>query len=394
MSWPRTAEYRPDNRAVTPFFRIFGHHRPQPAGDVRRMAEGQGLHRGEWKFLSRFVPLVLGAFLFDFLWRVGGFWGAVAGLLPGLFALLHLMAFGLGGKNPGIQWARWEFVLTLWSVWLLVFSGGSGVTWAAGLWVLFFLLNFLCNAALTWKVFMSMPPFLNGRFRFFLALAAHVPAFVLLLRYGMPGLLLGLAPIGIIWCCGTFLPNARLFGPMVSRVEGEGALITIDDGPHPEDTPAILDLLDAHNTKAVFFVIGKNVKAYPELAREIVRRGHEIANHTMTHPAGSFWAAGAVRTRREITECSRVIEEVTGVKPRWFRAPVGHRNWFTHPVCKDLGMEVVAWNRRAFDTVRSDAGGIVRCLTQGVRDGDILLLHEGTSTGKQVLQGVLEELGK
>ena len=82
----------------------------------------------------------------------------------------------------------------------------------------------------------------------------------------------------------------------------------------------------------------------------------------------------------------------TGQKPRWFRAPVGHRNWFTHPVCHELGMEVVAWKHRAFDTVRRDVPGIVRCLTTGVKDGDILLLHEGTPVAKEVVAGVLSVL--
>jgi len=394
MSWPRSAEIRHDNRAVTPIFRVLGGIRPKPEGDATRMAEEQGLHRGEWRFLSCFVPLVTGAFLFDALWRLGGPWVAWLAVLPALFMLLHVIAFAVGGKNPGIQWARWELLLTLWAAWLLFFSGGSGAMWAAVLWAGFFLLNFFGNACLTWKVLMNQPAFLNHRFRFMLALAAHLPALVLSVRFGLPGFLAGLAPIGIVWCCGTFLPNARIFGPMVSRVEGKGPLLTIDDGPDPEDTPAMLDLLDAHGVKAVFFVIGEKVQAYPDLAREIVRRGHEIANHTMTHPAGNFWAAGAVRTRREITACCRIIEAATGVKPRWFRAPVGHRNWFTHPVCHELGMEVVAWNRRAFDTVRSDVPGIVRCLTDGVKDGDVLLLHEGTATGKGVLEGVLEALAK
>lgn len=394
MNWPRTSEIRHDNRAVTPIFRVLGGVRTRPEGDATRMAEEQGLHRGEWRFLSCFVPLVTGAFFLDALWRLGGPWLAWIGLVPGLFVLLQVIAVTLGGKTPGIQWARWEFLLTLWAVWLLFFSGGSGVMWAVLLWAAFFLLNFIGNACLTWKVLMHQPAFLGRRFRFFLSVVAHLPSLVLFARFGLPGLIAGLVPIGVMVCCGTLFPRARIFGPMVTRVEGKGALITIDDGPDPEDTPAILDLLDEHGVKAVFFVIGEHVQAHPELAREIVRRGHELGNHTMTHPAANFWAAGSVRTRREIEGCSRIIEAATGVKPRWFRAPAGHRNWFTHPVCHELGMEVVAWSRRAFDTVRSDVPGIVRSLTDGVGDGDILLLHEGTTTAKGVLKGVLEALAE
>jgi peptidoglycan/xylan/chitin deacetylase (PgdA/CDA1 family) len=128
------------------------------------------------------------------------------------------------------------------------------------------------------------------------------------------------------------------------------------------------------------------------LAREIVRRGHELGNHTMTHPAGTMWCAGSARTRREIVECSRAIEGVAGVRPRWFRAPAGHRNWFTHPVLREEGLELVGWSRRAYDTVRTDVPGIVKRLTSDARDGDILLLHEATPVAKPVMEGVLKAL--
>jgi peptidoglycan/xylan/chitin deacetylase (PgdA/CDA1 family) len=142
----------------------------------------------------------------------------------------------------------------------------------------------------------------------------------------------------------------------------------------------------------VFFVIGEKVRRFPELAREIVRRGHELGNHTMTHPVGYFWGYGPGRTRREIAECQRAIEEVVGVKVRFFRAPAGHRNWFTHPVLKELGLQLVGWRKRAYDTVRSDVDGIVRDLTDGAEDGDILLLHEATTTSQGVMVGVLTNL--
>jgi peptidoglycan/xylan/chitin deacetylase (PgdA/CDA1 family) len=225
-----------------------------------------------------------------------------------------------------------------------------------------------------------------------LAAAAQVLSFGLGWRHGWEWTLASQAVLATIWGCGTFLPNSRLFGPVFRRVEGEGVLLSIDDGPDPVDTPALLDLLDEHGKKAVFFVIGDKVRRYPDLAREIVRRGHQIGNHTMTHPAGTMWCAGSRRTRREIADCSRVIEQVTGVKPRWFRAPAGHRNWFTHPVLREQGLELVGWQRRAFDAVRRDVPWIVRRLTRDIRDGDILLLHEATPIAKEVLEGVLRAL--
>jgi peptidoglycan/xylan/chitin deacetylase (PgdA/CDA1 family) len=392
MNWPRRPEKLSRNRAVTPFFRAFGGRLKVPPGDAVRMSAQEGLHRPERIALSLFVPLMVAAIVLDLLWRLGGPMVAWIGVLPGTFLFLHLMAFGLGGRTSGLQWGRWEMAISFWAVWQLWFAGGTGVGFFVLLWGLFILLNLCGIMALIWQALMTRRPFLTTNFRWFFFVILHTPACWMAGKWGFPGLFAGLIPLALAWSLGTFLPNSRLFGPMVSRVEGDGPLITIDDGPDPEDTPAILDLLDAHGVKAVFFVIGDKVAAYPDLAREIVRRGHEIANHTMTHPAGSFWAAGSLRTRREIAGCSRIIEEVTGVRPRWFRAPVGHRNWFTHPVCHELGMEVVAWKRRAFDTVRSDVPGIVSCLTKNMKDGDILLLHEATPVAKEVLSGVLDSI--
>lgn len=392
MNWPRIPEMPRPNRAVTPFFRAFGGRLATPSGDAVRMSACEGLHRAERVFLSCFVPLMAGAIVLDLLWRLGGPWLAWVGLLPGTFLLLHGLAFALGGRTSGLQWGRWEMAISFWAVWQIWFSGGTGIWLFLLLWGLFLFLNLSGVLALIWRVFMTRPPFLTTNFRWFLWVILHAPTCWMAGKWGWPGFMLGLVPLGLLWSLGTFLPNARIFGPMISRVEGKGPLLTIDDGPDPVDTPAILDLLDARGVKAVFFVIGEKVLAHPDLAREIVRRGHELGNHTMTHPAGSFWCAGSLRTRREIGRCSQAIEDATGQKPRWFRAPVGHRNWFTHPVCHELGMEVVAWRRRAFDTVRADVPGIVRCLTNGAKDGDILLLHEGTPVAKEVVAGVLSGL--
>jgi peptidoglycan/xylan/chitin deacetylase (PgdA/CDA1 family) len=380
------------NRAATPFFQVFGGVRKEPAGDAVVMARGTGQHRGERRVLALVVPLVTGAAVFDALWRLGGPGLAWGGVLPGAFLLLHVLAFLLGGRRPHRQWRRWELLLTGWAVWQMLAPAGSGTGWAVVLWLAVLGLNAVALLCQLWQALMILPAFCSTRFRWVLALLVQVPTVVLGWRYGWEWAVASQAVLATVWACGTFLPNSSLFGPVFRRVEGEDALLSIDDGPDPVDTPVLLDLLDRHGKKAVFFVIGEKVRRYPDLAREIVRRGHQIGNHTMTHPAGTMWCAGAARTRREIVECSRAIEEVTGVKPRWFRAPAGHRNWFTHPVLREQGLELVGWRKRAFDAVRRDVPWIVRRLTTGVRDGDILLLHEATPIAKEVTEGVLEGL--
>lgn len=380
------------NRAVSPFFRVFGGPLKVLPGDAVRMATGAGHHRLEWRVLSVLIPLITGAAVFDGLWRLGGPWLAWLGVLPVLFAALHVLALILGGSDPRKQYSRWETLLTVWAIWQILSVGKSGAGWAVLLWLGVLALNFVALLVPIWKRLMTRDRFCTTGFRWRLWIYHHIPAVLLWWLCGWQWGIGFLAALGALWCCGTFLPNARVFGPVVRRMEGEGVLLTFDDGPDPKDTPVILDLLDEYGQKAVFFVIGEKVRRFPELAREIVKRGHELGNHTMTHPVGIFWGAGSIRTRREISECSRAIEEVTGVKPRWFRAPAGHRNWFTHPVIRELGLELMGWQKRAYDTIRSDVDGIVRCLTKGARDGDILLLHEATSTAEPVAREVLERV--
>lgn len=388
----RVLERPPRKRAATAFFKVFGSRPRAPEGDAVVRSEGEGQHDGERRTLALLVPLVAGAAVFDGLWRLGGAWLAWGGVVPVTFLLLHALAFLAGGRRPGRQWRRWALVLTLWAVWLCLADPVSGAGWAAGLWLAAMALNLAAAACLLGRHLLESPRFCTTGFRLLLGVLAQVVSVAAGWKFGWGWTVASQVLLGSFWACGTFLPNSRLFGPVFNRVEGEGALLSIDDGPDPVDTPALLDLLDRHGRKAVFFVIGDKVRRYPDLAREIVRRGHQIGNHTMSHPAGSMWCAGPARTRREIAECSRVIEEVTGVKPRWFRAPAGHRNWFTHPVLREQGMELVGWRKRAFDAVRRDVPRIVQRLTADVRDGDIILLHEATPIAGEVMDGVLRGL--
>jgi peptidoglycan/xylan/chitin deacetylase (PgdA/CDA1 family) len=163
----------------------------------------------------------------------------------------------------------------------------------------------------------------------------------------------------------------------------------------------LLNLLDGAGAKATFFVIGEKVARYPELVREILRRGHEVGNHTMTHPAGWFWAMSKGRVREEIERCQEVVKEVTGgYECRWFRAPAGFRNAAVHPVLEAKGMALAGWTVRGFDGVRSDAAEVVERLKAGLRDGAGVLMHEGRvgrdggRLGPRVLEGVLREMGR
>lgn len=389
----REPRRRASNRAVTPLFRVFGGGRPELAGDRIRLSESPGAHRGEFRFLGMWMPGVLGTALWDGLERLGGPWLAWMAVLPVLFVAIHVLVFGLPLRTPAAGFWGWSVILSAWSVVALWTRSHGSHTWiadVAALWVVFLLLQGIAAALIGVGRLLAVGGRPGQAIRIAIAIGLHLGMALVWWRWGwLPGLAFGAAIAGLA-CWGTLRPTSRLFGPVVTRVEGREVLLTIDDGPDPDDTPEILDALDRHGVKAVFFVIGRKVRAHPELAREIVRRGHELGNHTMNHPQASMWCAGPVRTRREIEQGQLAIEEVTGQRPRWFRAPVGHRNFFTHPVLAEQGLELVAWSRRAFDTRETDIERMVERLAGDPEKGGILLMHEATPVARRLIVPLLE----
>lgn len=195
-------------------------------------------------------------------------------------------------------------------------------------------------------------------------------------------------------------PRSTLLGLNLRALSSNACLagqvsITIDDGPNPSVTPAVLDILDAANAKASFFCIGRAVDTYPHLAREIVRRGHGIENHSFAH-RHHFSLMGMQALRKEISKAQECIAQCTGHAPVFFRAPAGLRSPLLDPVLQDLNLSLVSWTRRGFDTVQKNPGVILSRLESHLAAGDILLLHDGncatTSSGKPVVLEVLPKL--
>jgi peptidoglycan-N-acetylglucosamine deacetylase len=194
-------------------------------------------------------------------------------------------------------------------------------------------------------------------------------------------------------------PRSQLLGPNWTRLPENGPVgavaITIDDGPDPLVTPQVLDQLDQHRACATFFCIGERVLAYPDLAQEIVRRGHCIENHSQRH-RHNFSVLGPRGMSDEISRAQDSITQVTGSSPRFFRAPAGLRNPFLDPVLNRLMLRLASWTRRGFDTVNADPDTVYRRLSNPLASGDILLLHDGNAArgrdGTPVILGVLPRL--
>lgn len=195
-------------------------------------------------------------------------------------------------------------------------------------------------------------------------------------------------------------PRSRGLGPNWTRLPAATAsdkavALTIDDGPDPEVTPRVLDLLDAYGARATFFCIGERAARHPELCREIVARGHAVENHSQLH-RHTFSLLGPRGFRRELQTAQDTLTRITGERPLFFRAPAGLRNPFLDPVLHDLGLRLASWTRRGFDTRDGDAEAVLRRLTRDLRAGDILLLHDGhaahTPDGQPVILAVLPRL--
>jgi peptidoglycan/xylan/chitin deacetylase (PgdA/CDA1 family) len=175
--------------------------------------------------------------------------------------------------------------------------------------------------------------------------------------------------------------------------------LTFDDGPHPELTPRVLDLLDAHGARASFFCVGRLVEKHTSLVREMVERGHGIENHTWSHP-NSFAFLSPAGLVTQIGRTQSIIDQVTGRVPKYFRAPAGIRSPWLDYVLHRLQLRLVSWTRRGFDTVEKDPNRIKRRLLKNLAPADILLLHDGVprDTDRRganlldVLASVLEEI--
>lgn len=195
-------------------------------------------------------------------------------------------------------------------------------------------------------------------------------------------------------------PSSHLLGPNLTRlpdaaVQRREVALTIDDGPDPEVTPRVLDLLDAAQAKASFFCIGRIAQQHPALCRAIVERGHRVENHGFAHSnAFSLFGPGAMR--RDIARAQATLSDITGQAPQFFRATAGLRNPFLDPVLHGLGLRLATWTRRAYDTRTGDPERVYQRLAQRLGAGDIVLMHDGhcarTPSGEPVVLAVLPRL--
>jgi len=155
--------------------------------------------------------------------------------------------------------------------------------------------------------------------------------------------------------------------------------LTFDDGPNDPYTFRLLEILAHHNVRATFFLIGRYVKQRPDIVRELMRAGHAVGNHTFSHPNLIF--ASARQTRMELQNCQQAMADAVGEQPRLFRPPFGGRRRSTLKIARALRLEPVMWNVTGWDWKGKPAEYVERRISQQIRGGDVILLHDGSHAG-------------
>jgi peptidoglycan/xylan/chitin deacetylase (PgdA/CDA1 family) len=178
------------------------------------------------------------------------------------------------------------------------------------------------------------------------------------------------------------VPGVNLFSHARCRIPAGGGAValTFDDGPVEPYTRQVLDVLDAFGAKATFFCIGENIEQAPELAREIVRRGHALGNHTQTHRILPRLAAADIEA--DIRAGGLAAERATGVRPRLLRCPKGYKGVRVARAARRLGLPLIGFTYPIFDVENPPAAELVARVLDRAAAGDIILMHDGFSRSK------------
>lgn len=162
--------------------------------------------------------------------------------------------------------------------------------------------------------------------------------------------------------------------------------LTFDDGPDERFTPMALDILEKHNIKATFFVIGQTAEAHPDLVKRAAVQGHEIANHTYTHP--DLTTTSIAQTQEEIVRAGDVIEGITGKKPQYFRPPKGYYKPDTLILAASNGYSVALWSICVEHSSCVTVNDLAQRVISAVEPGMIILAHDGRLDRSRTMQAL------
>jgi peptidoglycan/xylan/chitin deacetylase (PgdA/CDA1 family) len=200
----------------------------------------------------------------------------------------------------------------------------------------------------------------------------------------------GVLSAGGLLAYSVFSPRCQFWAPVVRSLPvREEVALTFDDGPHPEFTAGVLDVLAREKVRATFFVIGRFAKEYPSLVRRMADEGHAVGNHSYDHEHfgvnknRAYWEG-------QIRETQKVVLGITGEAPVLFRPPMGFKTWNIAGAAKAARLPVIGWSVRGFDTQAIGAQELTRRVVKKTTGHDIVLLHDGVDPhrkgGKDISQ--------
>jgi peptidoglycan/xylan/chitin deacetylase (PgdA/CDA1 family) len=186
-----------------------------------------------------------------------------------------------------------------------------------------------------------------------------------------------------------FVPQIRVPGEVKIGKKGK-VYLTFDDGPSEKWTSKILDILKEKDVKATFFVVGEKAKRCPDIVKRIVEEEHGIGNHTYTHRKLTFLSYKDVFN--EIERCEEEIFRITGKRPYLLRTPHGFRSLFLPLIKRKKGLKVVTWTKGVWDTDGPGEKEIMMRVFKKVKNGEILLLHDGNEKAAPQVFSCLSEI--
>ncbi|HIP31507.1 MAG TPA: polysaccharide deacetylase family protein [Crocinitomicaceae bacterium] len=194
----------------------------------------------------------------------------------------------------------------------------------------------------------------------------------------------------IVLTLGVLFLKFNYFLPSLIRLKNKEVLLTFDDGPHPENTPKILDILQEENVKAIFFVIGKKAEQHPEIIARIISEGHLIGDHTYTHN-NMMALFPTEKLIKELTQSQVTLTKLTGKKIPIFRAPIGYTNPNFARALKEMKLQSIGWSLRSYDTLNKEENKLRERLLSKTKASDIVLLHDNLDITTTVLKDYIQE---
>jgi peptidoglycan-N-acetylglucosamine deacetylase len=175
----------------------------------------------------------------------------------------------------------------------------------------------------------------------------------------------------------SMAPTGQMFGPTFTGLPrgSKQIALTYDDGPNDPHTLHLLDVLAKHDVRTTFFLIGRYAQQRPDIARDIVKAGHIVGNHTFTHPLLIFKSGAEIR--QEYSRCRSALQDAIGGHSNLVRPPFGGRRPAVLRIARQMELEPVMWNVTGYDWNAPPAEVIERKVAKQIRGGDVILLHDG-----------------